>query len=218
MSHRLRIGVSMREVRAADSGELRDALAASWGDFLAWSVPEAAWIPLPNLGPAAAGYLDNFELDGLILTGGDDIGSSPRRDATERALLAACRNRGLPVLGICRGAQLMWDAQGGSLIAVAGHVAARHTLSWTDDAPEHERGTHAPNVNSFHRWGLSSRELPAGIVVLALAPDASVEMFRHPGRKWFAVMWHPERETPFRDGDRLLLRQALGLDTARETA
>ena len=190
----------MREMRNPGTGELRDALAASWGEFLAWALPEGAWIPLPNGGEGVVPGLETFGLTALILTGGEDIGSSPRRDQTERALLEACRMRELPVFGVCRGAQLMWETLGGTLVPVEGHVAQRHALT-------RPGGTTlgASEVNSYHHWGLPSAAVPAGIAPLAYAPDTSVEAFVCPARRWTAVMWHPEREEKFSpvDADRL---------------
>jgi gamma-glutamyl-gamma-aminobutyrate hydrolase PuuD len=213
MNPPLRVGVTMREMRNPGTGELRDALAASWGEFLAWALPEGAWIPLPNRGESAVQGLETFGLNALILTGGEDIGSSPRRDQTERALLEACRLLELPVFGVCRGAQLMWDTLGGTLVPVEGHVARRHALT----RPE---GTTvgALDVNSYHHWGLPSAAVPAGIAPLAYAPDTSVEAFVCPARRWTAVMWHPERESPFHADDRRLLRDAFGLEAGEAGA
>ncbi|MBX9963012.1 MAG: gamma-glutamyl-gamma-aminobutyrate hydrolase family protein [Burkholderiales bacterium] len=210
MKNPLRMGVTMREVRNPSTGELRDAVAAAWTDFLAWAVPEGAWLPLPNAGGGAVQALETFGLNALILTGGDDLGASERRDGTERALLELCRTRELPVFGVCRGAQLMWDTLGGALVPVEGHVAQRHPL----------RSANAmiamtSDVNSYHRWGLPGGAIPEPITPLAFAPDGSVEAFACPARRWTAVMWHPERETPFRAADRALLREALGVGPAR---
>jgi N5-(cytidine 5'-diphosphoramidyl)-L-glutamine hydrolase len=205
-----RVGVTMREVHNPGTGELRDALAAAWNDFLAWALPEAVWMPLPNAGQGAVRTLETFSLNALILSGGDDLGASERRDATERALLEACRVQGLPVFGVCRGAQLMWDTLGGALVPVEGHVAQRHALTRADGTA----GTGA-EVNSYHRWGLPGSAIPERIAPLAFAPDGSVEAFVHPARHWTAVMWHPERETPFQEADRVLLRGALGLGQAQ---
>ena len=55
-------------------------------------------------------------LDGLILAGGADYGESPERDAFELALAGAALERDVPLLGVCRGMQLMNVARGGSLI------------------------------------------------------------------------------------------------------
>jgi len=55
-------------------------------------------------------------LDGVLLTGGADIGDVPERDTFELALAAAAMEADLPVLGVCRGMQVMNVARGGTLI------------------------------------------------------------------------------------------------------
>src|SRR5689334_2452359 len=103
-----RIGVTMRvETHGATHHEHRDSLARDWAALLATALPEAAWLPVPNLGAVVVAFAERWELDAMLLTGGDDLGSRPERDATECALLAHCIARGLPVLGVCRGLQLV---------------------------------------------------------------------------------------------------------------
>lgn len=83
----LRIGVTMREVHPHGYDEPRDALARNWGNFLGFVLPEVPWLPIPNLGgERAVAFCDQWRLNGLILTGGEDIGVSPMRDETEQAL------------------------------------------------------------------------------------------------------------------------------------
>jgi len=210
----LRIGVTMREHRAA-SGELHDAVAASWSAFIEWAFPEATWVAIPNVGAGAAAMARDLGLDAVILTGGDDIGASERRDATEFALLEWARRDGVPVLGICRGAQLMWHALGAPVVELEDHVAMRHDLTWADDATAYRPNDEASDVNSFHRWGLYAAIAPVSITVLATAVDGTVEAFKHVERRWLALMWHPERETPFVKTDRALVRAHFGIERAQ---
>lgn len=191
-----RIGVSMRVVEAAGYHEPRDALAQNWAPFLQAALPQAAWLPVPNLGAGAArAFCETWGLDRLILTGGEDIGTSPVRDATELDLLNWAQERALPVLGICRGMQLMAVRAGGRLRRVEGHVRSRHQLS----------GAIAASVNSYHGMGLDG--CPPGYRVMATAEDGEVEAFAHASLPWAGWMWHPERETPFSAGDIERLRE-----------
>ncbi|HEX5393429.1 MAG TPA: gamma-glutamyl-gamma-aminobutyrate hydrolase family protein, partial [Rhodocyclaceae bacterium] len=98
--------ISQREVHLPERGETRDALDQRLVEFVAAAggVP----IPVPNK-LAAAGALDDWlaalRPEAILLSGGDDIGTCPARDRTERRLLdLACANA-MPVLGICRGMQ-----------------------------------------------------------------------------------------------------------------
>lgn len=159
-------------------------------------------------------------IDGLLLTGGDDVhprlyGEAPhprldlvdeRRDAFEIALVRAARERGLPVLGICRGIQVMNVALGGDLYQDLPSQAdsdVGHSQKTLDEGPWHDveirRGTRLAEilgeaktaVNSYHHQ--ACRRVAQGLSVSATAPDGIVEAFEDPGQPFFlAVQWHPE--------------------------
>jgi len=179
----LRIGITSRIMSASGYSEDRDALAHDWGSFLSKALPQVPWMALPNLGPEQiVPYCQSWAIDRLILSGGDDIGATPLRDGTETGLLSWAEQRRIPVLGVCRGMQLMAHLAGTRLVPVEGHVATRHGL----------HGMRDDNVNSFHTLGLA--ECPAGYEILARAEDGGIEAMRHLVLPWEAWMWHPERD------------------------
>ncbi len=159
--------------------------------------------------------------DGLLLSGGVDLtpatyGAAPEppwgdgdpdRDAFELALYRAALAAGLPILAICRGAQLVNVAEGGTLwqdlsALRTGSLCHRdfarydrhgHGLALAADAgPLGALFGGAPRwVNSVHHQGV--RRLGADLDVLATAPDGVVEAFTHRRPSWLlAVQWHPE--------------------------
>jgi putative glutamine amidotransferase len=191
----LRIGVTMRVLEAEGYHEPRDALAHSWSDFLNVALPDAAWMPLPNLGAnSIRAYCEQWCINRLLLTGGEAFGVSPIRDETERDLLAWAKDRHMPVLGICRGMQMMAVYAGAALKAVDCHVRRRHVL----------RGDFVHEVNSFHNYGLV--DCPEGFVVSARSEDGEIEAIRNRELHWEGWLWHPEREAPFNPADIDLVR------------
>ena len=158
-------------------------------------------VPVPNRPAIVRAFLTALPWDGVILTGGNDLaaygGSAPDRDETEALLIGRAAERNVPLLGVCRGAQMLACHYGASLQRVEGHVRTTHTL------------TNGKMVNSFHSWGMA--ELPETLKVTALAPDGTIEEFHHRSLPFYGVQWHPERFHPFRAEDIAWIREVLEL-------
>lgn len=203
--NRPRIGITQRLDRIPGRDEYRDGLDTRWAGIL-WNLGLVA-IPLNNCNPDPAEYLNQLGLDGFLLSGGNDLHDVPERNILETAILEFASRYRLPVLGICRGLQMINHYQGGSLVELEGHVATRHLLHGELAA---QRDSNA--VNSYHHWAVNNETLGRDLVPLAYAPDGSIEAFRHESRPWLALMWHPEREEPLMDDDLQLIRIQLGGD------
>jgi putative glutamine amidotransferase len=171
------------------------------------------------LPPALDGVDETLSfVDGLVFSGGPDLDPSlygqprsertvhlaPERDAPELALMAAALERDVPVLGICRGMQVLNVARGGSLIQhlplVVGHDGHATTPGQFDPhpvavAPGSAAGAvlgEGSVVQSGHHQGID--RLGEGLVACGWAPDGAVEAIEVPGRRFFlGVLWHPEQ-------------------------
>jgi len=160
-------------------------------------------------------------LDGVCLSGGPDLDpeaygvrerheelgpTEPALDRFELALARAADRRGTPLLAICRGAQLLNVARGGTLIqhlpdAVGCEIEhrQREPADALGHAVEIEPGSRLAEllgwtegrVNSFHHQAVD--RLGRGLRVSARAPDGTVEAFEAPDRPFLvAVQWHAE--------------------------
>jgi putative glutamine amidotransferase len=203
-----RIGLTMRVVTAEGYSEERDALAWDWHRFLASVFPDACWLSIPNLGNRAEDYMREWRIDGLILTGGNDLGAAPLRDMTEKALLVYALENSIPAFGVCRGLQVIQHHFGGPVRPCPRetHVSTRHSVRFL-----HGSGVPLERVvNSFHGHGVRSDELATPLQALAVSEDGWVECVAHRARPIVGVQWHPERNAiPDRD-DVLLMRRTLG--------
>lgn len=205
------IAISMRMTRHTypdGTAETRDALARDWWRFLRAALPDVPVMPVPNTGGRAVSLLEELPVSGLILSGGDDWGAFPERDATERELLLWAERMSLPVLGVCRGAQVINRALGGATGSgfAERHVRTRHAVrveAWPGALP----CPAALEVNSFHAHGIEARGLAPGLTVRAVAGDGSVEAFTGDSGRLTGVMWHPEREAEAQAHDVRLFQQ-----------
>jgi putative glutamine amidotransferase len=202
------------------------------------SVVAAGAIPIilpPAIGaPYAAYALEGT--DALLLSGGEDVDpdwydrpASPRlgevdrdRDLFELALFAAARQRGMPILGICRGLQLINVALGGTLwqdLPTDRPSSVDHDAKQARTARVHDvrierdsrtaiaLGEQSMQVNSFHHQGID--QLAPALRASAWAADDLVEAVESvDSESWvMAVQWHPEEMfgEP-RSGDQALFR------------
>ena len=209
------LAVSQRMTRQTYPGgtvELRDALAHDWWDFLARAVPHMLAITVPNTGDAALPLLDTLPVGGLLLTGGDDWSVFPERDATETALWAWARQRGLPVLGVCRGAQVINRLLGGSVSKGfdPAHVGTRHDIHCQPWPGLSAVSSGQREVNSFHRCGLRPADLAPGLRAWAHDIDGTIEAFADDKGQVLGILWHPEREHPAQDADLVLFKSLFG--------
>lgn len=199
-----KIGISLRICNAESYQESRDAIAHDWYVFLDSLECGVNWILLPNLGRKTVEYAKYHNIEALILTGGNDIGSSNCRDVSENELLNFAASNNLPILGICRGLQLLYKQSGGELVESADmkHVATRHHIDITTRTPfEHSDGA-GFEVNSYHTTLLK----PGYSNFKTMARDKSgfIEGVIDIPKKIAGIMWHPERELSFSSFDRAL--------------
>lgn len=205
-----RIGITLRTCNAQAYTEPRDGLARDWYRFFSELGCANQWLLLPNLGEDTVDYARDHGIEGLIFSGGDDLGSDPIRDQTEYALLADVIQRGMPALGVCRGLQLIQQYFGGQLADAEPrvHVGQRHTitpLAACADLPWVANHPGPRSVNSFHSHQLLS-PLPVELRPWALDETGACEGLVHRQLKIAGIMWHPERETSISEPDRQLCR------------
>ncbi|NIS64144.1 MAG: gamma-glutamyl-gamma-aminobutyrate hydrolase family protein [Gemmatimonadales bacterium] len=231
MNQRAVIGITTQNLRAIKG--IPEIVPDSWmmsqrfilAPVVAGAIP---WL-IPLLNSDTETLRSIYEhLDGLLLPGGADVdpgsyneephpqteGTDPPRDEVELKLVEWALEDGMPILGLCRGFQIVNLALGGTLyqdieqelpgaikhdyLPRAGY--ARDRLSHDVQLVEGSRlativGEPAMAVNSMHHQGI--RDLGRGLVATAIAPDGLVEGFEMPSHPFLiAVQWHPEALSP----------------------
>lgn len=218
-----RIGLSMASGFVVQRPFYEDALARAGG--------RTVFVTPTNDDARLAAMLD--QLDALLLSGGDDVdpalydgdphqaGSTNRhRDEFEIRLIGAALDRNMPILGICRGIQILNVAHGGGIrdLRADGALSERHGIG-VGSLAAHDvnvvagtrlAGAIGPGrrrVNSFH--GQAVGRVGAELRICAAAGDGVIEGIERPDRPFvIGVQWHPEIAS-YADKQSLRLFQAL---------
>lgn len=208
-----KIGLTMRTDEASGRSETRDGLAMDWHGFMDFAIPEVAWVPVPNIGEKAAHFIKDWPIGGIILTGGNDLGASVRRDATEEALLRQAISDGVPVFGVCRGLQMIQAYFGGSIARCPSqsHAGVNHAVSFCPNPYVKYGADEEIAVNSYHNYGVKADALSEGLVPFVVTKDGWVEGLMAKDYPILAILWHPERGLPFREYDRAIVRGFFGI-------
>lgn len=222
------IGISCTSEGATETLDVRHSARLAYANAVALAGAAPILIPLSDIDEPLEAICNR--LDGLLLTGGGDIHPELYREEATTQLISPDRLRDrteiwlarraiandIPLLGICRGLQVLNVACGGTLhqdIPAEIPNAIRHQLA----PPDYERHhlahsvqveadsllarvieatgkTHAASrlvVNSRHHQAV--KEIGSGLSVVARAPDGVVEAVERPGRRFtLGVQWHPE--------------------------
>lgn len=193
------------------------------------SIEKSGGLPLVLPYVESEEIIDAFvdSCDGFLFTGGADVEpeyygeekkdtcgeTEPSRDKLEFAVLKKVLEKNKPILGICRGLQLINVAMGGTLyqdIPTERRSDIRHVQTEDKYAPSHpilvERDTPLSHLvgkgimtgNSFHHQAIKT--LASGLKVMAKSHDGMIEGVYAPHKKYlYAYQWHPERLYSFDD-------------------
>lgn len=200
----LNFGISMRVTNASNYFEPRDSIARDWSNYMLTSFPESKWLFIPNIEDEVEKYIKKWNINVLILSGGDDIGMYTERDKTELQLIKIALRNNIPIIAICRGLQLIHTFFGGKLLAgdstfILNHRAKKHKIILNDKEIE---------VNSYHTNMLDEKTIDKQFKIIGRCKkDNSIECIKSNGI--LAMMWHPERENVFHEWNINLIKKFL---------
>lgn len=145
---------------------------------------------------------DLSKYDGLVLTGGADIGKNLERDRIEKIYLDRALDLGIPILGICRGMQLVNVYLGGTLLDDIEETVCKHGFDRELLSTDGMRLSQMPSsfhdllleditikINSRHHQAID--KLAEGLKSTGVAADGIIEMAEND--QFLLVQWHPER-------------------------
>ena len=136
--------------------------------------------------------LKKIKIDGIIFSGGNSLNKKEKkkenllRDKFEKNLFNYFKKRNLPILGVCRGMQLISDLSNAKLFKTKNHVTKGHDIILNNDE--------IINVNSYHTFLI--KNAPTQFKLLAQhRNDKSIEAMIHKKNKILCLMFHPERKS-----------------------
>ncbi len=217
------IGITGQRLATAEIRTAPDILLHTSTDaylaYYAQAISRAGGIPVHLAREAAPERLVE-RLDGVVIAGGQDVDPraygqmplptatrlDPVRDRFERALIIAALEQDKPLVGVCRGMQLLNVALGGTLVPdLLGRQQEEHTLILYPPEVRVHEVTFTPGsrmdgiyggaalVNSFHHQAVDA--LGDGVEVAGQATDGVVEAIEVTGTRAVGVQWHPEMLT-----------------------
>ena len=205
INSKLKIGISSRIINAENYDEKRDAISHDWSQLL--EKIESNIIFIPNKLIHVEDFLNDIGVNGLILSGGDNIGDDKQRDDTEIKILNFAIKNKIPLLGVCRGMQVINKFFSGSIEKNnnSSHVGNSHIVNFTNNNIISSLKKNYLEVNSFHNNIITNSNLGKNIEAFAITDnDKTIEGFFHTSLPIVGVMWHPERD--FNHENELILK------------
>jgi putative glutamine amidotransferase len=149
-------------------------------------------------------YIQNFNPVGVVFTGGIDLSNNLSdtksintiRDSFEISLLQIAIQEKIPILGICRGMQLINSFFGGTISNnISSHVRVNHEIVFSENCLGVFNPKDKITVNSFHNNGIKPKDLSPSLIQLCYCSnDNLIEGVCHNNLPILGFQWHPERE------------------------
>ncbi len=203
-----KIAISQRLIKNNSYHEIRDELDIRWAElFMKLDY-------LPILLPTNYDfekYFESIDISGIILSGGNDLSCivdddlSKKRDSFENGIIKYAIKEGIPMLGVCRGMQIIADYFGSNFEIVNNHVGTNHRIIVSDKSEFKDYLKKLDFVNSYHNYGI--KKIPDGFILSALSDDGKIEAMENMEYNIYCQMWHIERQFPFDENELAIIRK-----------
>lgn len=194
-----KIAITQRLISNDNYYEVREALDTRWAKLF----EELDFIPIVlPIDINFKKYFKHFQIDGIFLTGGNDLNSlntndlSRLRDIFELNLISYGIENKIPIFGVCRGMQIVAKYFESTFKKVKNHVAVNHKLIVSQNSKYRDNLLKLDIVNSYHNFAID--KIGNNLIISAFSDDKSIEAIEHTKSKVFGQMWHSERQQPYK--------------------
>ncbi len=175
-----------------------DFLDHYWINF--FESRKISFVQIPNSFKLCNNILKNEKkIDLIILAGGNDLFVKDKkinmRKKVEINLIRFGLKKKIPILGICRGMQILNFFFKGSLDKIKGHMKVNSKVYFKKDFFNKKM----LNVRCFHNYGIKTESLSKSFEIFAVDKHQNIEMMKHKKKNIYGVMWHPEREMNYKN-------------------
>ncbi len=186
-----KIFITQRLDKIGKHNELRDNLDGRFTLF--FNKLKMLPVIIPNNLANVKVLIKKIKPSGIVLSPGGDPLKKDERLIQENFLINYAKTNKIPILGICRGAQVINIYFKGRISKINNHVRKKHKLSGKIISPNTSIKSYC-----FHNQGIKKKDLGKRLETLAKTTDGSIECFKHSNYKIMGIMWHPERIKKFR--------------------
>lgn len=154
-----------------------------------------SFVQIPNSIKLCNNILKNEKkIDLIILSGGNDLFVKDKkiniRSKVEMNLIKFGLKKKIPILGICRGMQILNFFFKGGIDKIKGHMKVKSKVYFKKNFFDKKM----LNVRCFHNYGIKIESLSKSFEIFAVDKNQNIEMMKHKKKSIYGVMWHPERE------------------------
>ncbi|KAB0581463.1 gamma-glutamyl-gamma-aminobutyrate hydrolase family protein [Campylobacter sputorum subsp. sputorum] len=201
-----KIAITQRLYKNTNYYEIRECLDINWAVLF----NEINCIPIVLMCEFDIEKIyESLQFQGVILSGGNDLFSqsgdelSKKRDDFEKKLIEFCIKREIPLLGVCRGMQVIAEFFGSTFKEISNQVNIRHKLEVSPNSKYFDELSKIESVNSYANFFIDTL---SDELMLSAKSDNIIRAIEHKEHKILGIMWHSERENPPSKAQNLLIK------------
>ena len=199
--NKIKIGITQREIRLDKQKETYDSLDQNWFRFTDKCGIDLTVVPNKILN--INNFIKKNRIKGFIFSGGGPITKNlgldkkknnninAYRDITETKIFKICKEKKIPILGVCRGMQSINILLNGGLTKMSGFVNKNNYLK-SFKLIYRKKYRVENSIKSFHDYSITESLLGKNLIPIYFS-GKSIQMIKSKNEKIMGIMWHPER-------------------------